>query len=193
MLTRLAAVDLPKLDNRLLRVATVAAERPDAWRDALGARLLKRARALADAAEAAGQLYATEQLHQVRIAAKKLRYGLELAADSGIAAAAPLVRNLKRAQETLGRLHDLQVLQHHVAVVQANGPGKSVSDEDLAAVAGLIEERCRVLHGRYVKTMPQLTEVTTAVRTEVVPRLASATRPLKMAMRRSTRAAGGTR
>ena len=91
----------------------------EAWRQALGARLVNRAKALTVAMAAAGHMYAPEQLHQVRIAAKKLRYALELAKDAGIRSATARVRAVKRAQDTLGRLHDLQVLQTHVVAVQA--------------------------------------------------------------------------
>ena len=64
-------------------------------------------------------MYAAEQLHAVRIDTKKLRYALELIADARIAAVRPLVNTLKRAQDTLGKLHDLQVIEQHVAAVQA--------------------------------------------------------------------------
>ena len=56
-------------------------------------------------------MYAAEQLHAVRIDTKKLRYALELIADARIAAVRPLVNTLKRAQDTLGKLHDLLVSQ----------------------------------------------------------------------------------
>lgn len=190
MLSRLADVNADKLDRRLKSV-TEALELDDseAWRQVLGARLVKRAKRLGAAIDYAGQLYAPEQLHQVRIAAKKLRYGLELAADSGIPAAAPLVRSLKRTQEMLGRLNDLQVLQTHVAAVQAAPVGRSVPHQGLGAIAGRIEEECRRLHGRYVAQAEALREVAAAVPSDVVPRLARRTRPLKMGLRRSRKVA----
>jgi CHAD domain-containing protein len=195
MLTRLADVNVEKLKRRLASVAVaVGGDRSGAWRQVLGARLMKRARRLAAAVEQAGHLYAPDQLHQVRIAAKKLRYALEMAADSGVRAAAPHVRALKRVQEALGRLHDLQVLQGHVAAVQAAPRGRSVPHEGLAAIAGRIEEECRRLHGTYVVHVPELHEVIAAVRTDVVPRLSHLRgRTLKMALPRSRRMAGGTR
>lgn len=186
MLARLADVNADKLERRL-RSVTEALELDDseAWRQALSARLVKRAKRLGAAIDSAGHLYAPEQLHRVRIAAKKLRYGLELAADSGIAAAAPLVRALKRAQEMLGRLNDLRVLQAHVAAVQAAPIGRSVPHQGLAAIAGRIEEECRRLHGRYVAQSEPLRELSVAVPAVVVPRLARRTRPLKMGLRRA--------
>ena len=192
MLSRLGDVDAGKLERRLKSVAeALARDRTRAWRQVLGTRLVKRAKRLATAIEQAGQLYAPEQLHQVRIAAKKLRYGLELAADSGVAGAAPHLRALKRTQETLGRLHDLQVLQAHVAAVQAAPLGRAVPHEGLGAIAGRIEEECRRLHGKYVAHVESLRELTAAIRTDIVPRLTNPRgRSVKMTLPRARRAAG---
>ena len=182
MLTRLGDVNLDKLNRRLASVSdAVAQSDSQAWRQALAGRLVKRAKRLAVRIDEAGQLYAPEQLHQVRIAVKQLRYGLELAADSGIKTAAALVRELKRSQEVLGRLHDLQVLQTHVAAVQVSAPGRIAPHEGLAAIAGRIEEHCRILHGKYVAAAPSLVDLTAKVRTDVVARLAQ-TRTLKMSL-----------
>lgn len=193
MLSRLGQVKLEKLDRRLDSVAAeIAASESEAWRQALAARLLKRSRRLLQRIDEAGQLYVPEHLHQVRIAAKQLRYGLELAADARIPGAGPRVRELKRIQEILGRLHDLQVLQTHVAAVQVAAPGRKAPHVGLAAIAGRIEEQCRVLHGRYVAAVPSLREHALSVRTDIVPRLARsrAPRALKMSLRRPQRAAG---
>jgi CHAD domain-containing protein len=194
MLSRLGEVDLEKLRRRLESVSrALEQDQTGAWRQVLGSRLLTRAKRLAAAMENAGQLYAPEQLHEVRIASKKLRYGLELAADSGVAAAAPHVRALKRTQETLGRLHDLQVLQGHVAAVQATPLGRTVPHEGLGAIAGRIEEECRRLHGKYVAQVEKLRELADAVRSQIVPRLTPRGRAVKMALPRSHRAAGEAR
>jgi CHAD domain-containing protein len=194
MLTRLSEVDADKLARRLAGISeAVAADGGQAWRQALATRLLKRAKRLAAAIDQAGQLYAPEHLHQVRIAAKKLRYGLELAADAGVAGSAGLVRTLRRTQDTLGRLHDLQVLQSQVAAAQAAPAGRSTPHAGLAAIAGRIEEQCRLLHGRYVAASPGLHDVSAAVRTDVVRRLTGRTRPLKMSLGRASKAAGASR
>ncbi len=91
------------------------------WRRALGTRLLQRSKRLIAAMDEAGHMYSPERLHSVRIAVKKLRYGLELAADSGVKVATPQVRTMKRVQDVLGKLHDLQVLQTHIAAAQIAG------------------------------------------------------------------------
>ena len=195
MLSRLADVDVEKLKQRLESVGeAVGRDRTGAWRQVLGARLITRAKLLAAAIDQAGHLYSPEQLHQVRIASKKLRYALELAADSGVPAAAPYVRALKRTQETLGRLHDLQILQGHVAAVQAEPMGRAVPHAGLGAIAGRIEEECRRLHGKYVAHVEPLRAIADAIRTDIVPRL---TRPrgrsVKMQLVKPRRAAGSAR
>ena len=193
MLSKLGHIDAAKLDRRLQSVSeAVELDTEQTWRQQLGARLLKRAKLLASAIDRAGQLYAPEHLHQVRIAAKKLRYGLEMAGDSGLTAANPMVRALKRTQDNLGRLHDLQVLQAHVAAVQAAPAGRAVPHEGLGAIAGRIEEECRRLHGKYVAQSEMLRELTVTVTTQLVPRIARRTRQLKMKMpvRKQRRLAG---
>jgi CHAD domain-containing protein len=168
------------------------------WRQVLGKRLLKRSKRLAKAVDEAGHLYAPERLHEVRIAAKKLRYGLELAAGGGIKAAAPQVRTLKRAQQMLGRLQDLQVLLEHVAIIQSGSNGHRVARATFDTLAHRIEDECRRLHGRYVAASPGLIDLVADVRSTVVPALAHPsrrTRSLKMSLPRAgaRRHAGGSR
>ncbi len=187
MLKRLDRVNIEKLGRRLASVGGALDEATDEpWRKALGAQLLKRSRRLGIAIEDAGRMYAPEGLHKVRIAAKKVRYGLELAADSGTKQAAPHVRTIKRVQDMLGKLHDLQVLETHVAAVQAEPhPGRTPSRAALEALARNIENQCRHLHGRYVASLPALREVGVAIRKTIVPQVAHAPkrrRPLKMSL-----------
>jgi CHAD domain-containing protein len=54
-----------------------------------------------------------ENLHVLRIATKRLRYRAELLADSGSAANAPVVKDLKYIQTALGDWHDRSVLLQH--------------------------------------------------------------------------------
>ena len=189
MLERLEEVNVDKLDRRLSSVGAALNEaKAEPWRKALGARLLVRSRRLTLAMDEAGHMYAPERLHAVRIAAKKLRYGLELAADSGLRQAAPHLRTIKRTQDMLGKLHDLQVLQAHVAAVQTEPRSdRAPSRVALEDLARHIEDRCRLLHGRYVSTAPALREAALAIRKVIVPQLAHAprrTRAIKMTLSR---------
>jgi len=194
MLERLEGVDSQKLGRRLKNVAeALSASGPYTWRGALGARLLKRSRRLQDAVSAAGRIYVPEPLHQVRIAAKKLRYTLEIADELGVRDVRPLIRALKRAQTTLGRLHDLQVLQQHVAEVQGHPALRhGATMAGLDAMARALEGECRRLHARYLAAAPALLELAAACRATIVPHLSGAARrtrrPLKMSLSAARRA-----
>ena len=174
MLERLEGVNSQKLSRRLHAVVEALAEGDaNAWRQTLSVRMLKRAKRFTEAVQEAGHIYAPERLHQVRIAAKKLRYALELAADGGVAAAQPLVSELKRTQDTLGRLHDLQVLQHHVAEVQSAPPvRREGQDSGLDAIGRALEAECRHLHGKYLATHDALLAASEQCRAVVAPQLA---------------------
>jgi CHAD domain-containing protein len=172
MLKRLGTLDLAKLARRLATLAAALQEPGDErWREILSVRLGKRGTALAEAIASAGQLYGPERLHQVRIATKKLRYSLEIAAETGLPSAATLLRQLKRTQETLGRLHDLQVLETHVAAVQARPEERALPPGSLAEISRALEGRCRHLHGRYVAAAPPLLGVVEATQATVIPQL----------------------
>lgn len=186
MLEALDAVDTVKLNRRLASVAT-ALDTAEAleWRRVLGKRLLQRAKRLASAVEEAGQLYAPERLHEVRIASKKLRYALELAVEGGVRAGAPLLRTLKRQQDQLGRLQDLQVVRSHIQMMQAVD-GKRAPHHGLAAIALRIDDELRRLHARYVASAPTLGGLAADVRRVVVPQVlhGARRRPLKMPLPR---------
>jgi CHAD domain-containing protein len=199
MLERLDGIDADKLGRRLASVCDALGQaETEQWRQVLGKRLLKRSKRLATAVDSAGHLYAPERLHAVRIAVKKLRYALELAAGGGVKPAAPLVRTLKRVQEMLGRLQDLQVLLEHVAIIQAGSNGHRVPRATFDTLAHRIEDECRRLHGRYVASSQALVDLVAEVRSTVVPALAHPsrrTRSLKMSLPRAAarRHSGGSR
>ena len=200
MLERLEKIDAAKLERRLVVVAgALQASGTDEWRRALAARTAKRAKGLREAIAEAGRIYAPDALHKVRIAAKKLRYALEIAAETGVKAASPMVRTLKRTQTTLGRLHDLQVLLTHVAAVQVEAAGQRPQPHaGLEAMAQVLEEECRHLHGRYIAAIPALSEIVEGSRSAIVPQLARPRRvrpALKMGLHAHAprrRAAGAT-
>jgi CHAD domain-containing protein len=131
-----------------------AAER--AWRWAAEARVARRAAALLDAIRSAGSLYLPDRLHAVRIGVKKLRYALELASNVP-PARDPDLRLLKRVQDLLGRMHDLQMLIERVRQVQAAvGPPALATWRHLDVLTMSLENGCRRLHGRYVHERPAL-------------------------------------
>jgi CHAD domain-containing protein len=121
------------------------------WRWAIDGRVGARASGLASAMADAGALYLPERLHAVRIAVKKLRYAVELAAEAAGEKPGEDLRVLKRGQDLLGRMHDMQMLIDEVRQTQASLAPPSVSVwRDLDALVGALEDDCRRLHARYM-------------------------------------------
>jgi CHAD domain-containing protein len=127
------------------------------WQSAVAVRVARRAERLGAAIRNAGALYLPERLHDVRIALKKLRYAAELAADVAGQRSTPELRALKRGQEVLGRMHDLQVLIDHVRQVQASlTPPSLAMWQALDGLVTLLENDCRQLHARYMQYHAEL-------------------------------------
>ena len=183
--------DLKKLIRKLERVGSKPAKRKERgraeaggkrhkaeseleaqWRGVLATRLMRRAKRVATALENAGPVYAPERLHDVRISTKKLRYALEIARDAGVTTAMPLLRILRRHQERLGDLHDLQLLLKHVRETDASRKVGSLAN-DLAEYAESLDRECRQLHADYVEHRSELMAVVKDVRHHVVPALAT--------------------
>jgi CHAD domain-containing protein len=139
-----------RIERLLAQARRRGAARPTIDRPRLAERIASRAATTREAAESAGALYAPEALHAVRIAAKKLRYALEVARAVRVAGAASAARRLRQYQDLLGMLHDLQIFSSHVTRVQARLAG---DDPDLGPLSELLmhlEDRCRELHAAFV-------------------------------------------
>ncbi|MEZ5318656.1 MAG: CHAD domain-containing protein [Vicinamibacterales bacterium] len=137
---------------------------------ALGSRVHRRARKLAEAIDAAGTLYEPDALHAVRIAGKKLRYALEVAHGAARLPLAAEVRQLKALQDLLGGLHDRQVLQHRLQAAMAAPRADRASVVRLEAWVARLERECRNRHARFVRRAPRLRDL--AVRAAVETPLA---------------------
>jgi CHAD domain-containing protein len=133
------------------------------WRWVIEARVARRATRLLSSVNDAGAVYMPERLHAVRIAMKKLRYAAELLAEGGGDAAAEPLKQLRRGQELLGQMHDLAVLLERVRSVQASlTPPNLALWRDLDALVVVLENDCRRLHARYMRSRDAIIDVTTA-------------------------------
>jgi CHAD domain-containing protein len=127
------------------------------WRVAVEAQVAGRAARLSAAMSEAGALYLPERLHAVRIAMKKVRYALELLNEVAGIRRDPNLAALKRGQEVLGRMHDLQVLIERIRQVQASLTPPSVTIwRNLDALTRTLEDECRLLHARYMRMRDRL-------------------------------------
>jgi len=135
-----------------------ARARTASW--AIDARVVRRAERLREALNDATAVYLPERLHGVRIALKKLRYAGELSNSFGQKNLAPSLRTLKRAQDILGRMHDLQVLIDRVREVQASlMPPNLAVWRHMDALVVALDEMCRVLHARFLRVQPSVESV----------------------------------
>ena len=175
-------------------IVMAALDRDSHWRGSarrLTHRTRVRARGLLEALRHVGPFYAPTRFHEARIAAKKLRYVLELVRDLGGLAVDGELETLRTAQDTLGRLHDLQDLQAAIDGVAAESAGVR-SRRGFAAMSAAVAAECRAIHGRFLLTVPALADV--AHRAQVlgvatkVMRAAAASRPAARRMPRSRRA-----
>jgi len=145
-----------------LRLAEASSSRMAArnWRLAVDVQVAARASRLSAAMAEAGAVYLPERLHNVRIAMKKLRYAAELATELAGARNGAGLNALKRGQDLLGRMHDLQVLLERVRQVQASLTPPSVTVwRDLDALGVSLEDDCRLLHAQYMRSRDQIAAI----------------------------------
>ncbi len=135
----------------------------------LRARVLRRARRLDHSIDEAGALYAFDRLHRVRVAAKKLRYVLELVPELSRVGTTRLVNRLKEVQDLLGRLHDLEILAGYVR--RGQDLAASTRPARGTGLIDAIEKETRELHALYLRRTAVLRTVTAACRDEVGKRL----------------------
>ena len=155
MVRCLSHYNLPKLQRKAVAAAHRGESKSGA-RDprriaAAMARAARRAVGLRAAMDNAAGIYLPDRLHDVRIAVKKLRYALEIARDLSGSRATARIRTLKRVQDSLGRMHDLEMLIARTRAVQscAGAPNLRLS-ADLDRLVRRLENECRQLHVRYM-------------------------------------------
>jgi CHAD domain-containing protein len=164
MCRRVSQVDLKKLEARAL--AAARKKRPKRSRGrffdparlaAAEQRAARRATTLRSAIENASSIYLPDRLHDVRIAIKKLRYGMELTRELSGSRAVARINTLKEAQDLLGRMHDLEVLIARTRAVQgaSRGPNLRVSGH-LDELVRHLERECRQLHSQYTASRKKL-------------------------------------
>lgn len=163
LFAKLPTGEFRRIANKLEKVADDLREHKKSsrgWQWALEARLTHRATTLKHAMLEAGAMYLPERLHAVRIALKKFRYALEVSAEATGAPSSKDIQTLKRGQDVLGRLHDLQILIDRVRQLQA-----AVETPDLTlwrnidALTTTLENDCRRLHARFMRLQPSVRAV----------------------------------
>jgi CHAD domain-containing protein len=153
MLSQITPGKVERLRRELVHVGSgpPVGGRPGAIKDAVR-RVERRADRLAKAIGEAGSLYAPERLHAIRIAAKKLRYAMEIERELKRSRVTARIRQLKMLQDRLGRLHDLHVLAEQARAVQTE---VAATDRRLSAeldeLIAAIDEDGRKEHAAYMR------------------------------------------
>ena len=135
----------------------------------LARRVIDRAQALGDAVSAAGAILIVDRVHAIRIAAKRLRYALELTGELRLARTAALVSSLRSIQDVLGAMHDLDVLRQEAARVRRDVPPDSIVAKDLERMSTALDADIRQLHARYLRGARTLAALADRVRDRIAP------------------------
>src|SRR5687767_3793796 len=156
--------NIPKLTRKAVNAAkkrdeqsTVTRARDPERLAVARVRAASRAERLRDTIENAAGIYLPDRLHEVRIAVKKLRYAMEIARELSGSRATARILTLKKAQDLLGRMHDLEVLIARIRAVQGSPSAPSLRlSADLDRLVRRLETECRQLHGHYIALRPAL-------------------------------------
>ncbi len=156
--------NIPKLTRKAVTAAKERDEQSTGTRArdperlaAARVRAARRAERLRDTIENAAGIYLPDRLHEVRIAVKKLRYAMEIARELSGSRATARILTLKKAQDLLGRMHDLEVLIARIRAVQGSPSAPSLRlSADLDRLVRRLETECRQLHGHYIALRPAL-------------------------------------
>ena len=148
------------------------------WRSDLRDVLDTRARAAQSAIDHATGVYFPNRAHSTRIAIKRLRYALEILHETGADDLGPDIRELKKAQDLLGDLHDRQDLSDDLGrdASDANGHPTDTKDQ-IALVRQVLDAEVRHLHCRYIDRRQRLMEIcgrARSVRVQLMPSSATA-------------------
>ena len=170
MLSAIKPSKLNKLRKRLVQVAApekraiskghLRTARFGAQGSALAeanAQAAARAARLKAAIEHAGGIYLPDRLHRVRVAAKKLRYALEIPRELTQSRSTAHLNRAKAQQDLLGRMHDLEMLINRARAAQAAlAPRDRRGMAELKMLIRVLEDECREGHAAYMHARPAL-------------------------------------
>ena len=161
MLTAITPGKIEKLRRRLVLVER--SPRPLETAAAIAEaehQVARRAANLTAAMEHAGSLYLPDRLHAIRVAAKKLRYAMEVERELKRSRVTARITQLKRIQDLLGQMHDYEILIDRTRQLQADvaGSDRRLSSE-LDALIRTLEDECRQMHGTYMRRRASIAQL----------------------------------
>jgi CHAD domain-containing protein len=148
--------------------------RPPAWREMLRERIDDRAAAVTRAVQHATGIYFPNRTHNARVAIKKLRYAVEVAAETGTWHPDRMLKDLRRIQATLGKIHDAQVLKDALEDLA----GTDAPPAGLAVLRQALDDEIQKHHAEYVGRRERLFILCDACRRLTRPRTRPSSRQL---------------
>ena len=131
------------------------------WDRRLRRGIADRAASAREAIVHATGVYFPKRAHKARIAIKKFRYATEIAAATGLWNAREVIRELKKGQDLLGRVHDRQELLDCLPE-DADALPEGSDRAQLELVAQVVEAEAHDLHCRYLSRRERLLEAVRA-------------------------------
>jgi CHAD domain-containing protein len=98
-------------------------------------------------------VYFPNRAHRARIAIKQLRYAAEIAQGTGFSEMHRAIGGLKKGQETLGHLHDRQVLADTLVPYRKH---QGVDPEHISLSRQVLEGEVVNLHAKYLSCREEL-------------------------------------
>jgi CHAD domain-containing protein len=175
--------DIKSFEHELQAAAESNAQPNASWRIVLARRLLKRTERLRRAVNDAGVLFVSDRLHAVRVALKRLRYAVELAGELSARKLDATLDELKTNQDTLGALHDLDMLMSYVSGA-LEGEIEPHLRASLDTLQTKLEAERHQLHARYLAMRPSLVVLIDRIQDQIVPRFTMAKAKPRAASRR---------
>ncbi len=117
------------------------------WTTRLRAHTAERVQGVRAAVTHETGAYFPRRVHGTRIALKKLRYVVEVAAASGTWRPLRLLSDLRKLQATLGELHDAETL---LCTVQELVTAADASEREIEVVRQVLEAEIAEQHARYI-------------------------------------------
>jgi CHAD domain-containing protein len=150
-------LDLPELirvvrNGLSERAPLLHRRRAASWSERLRLQIVSRAAAVRENVIHSSGVYFPERAHPVRIAVKKLRYAVEIASATALWTPPHMLKDLRRIQDTLGELHDLQVVRPEIL-------GLAVEDIDpqlVQIMEGILDGEIERLFRRYLDRRDRL-------------------------------------
>ena len=146
MVKRIERLDLPAIRDVLAGsngpsrawkwLPPISGRLASSWSEPVWARIVTRSQDAATAAERAPAIYFPNRAHKARIAIKKLRYAVEIAAETGIWRPDRILKDLRKLQGILGDIHDLQVLGDFAAQPLS---GEGATGSDRSAISDFVD------------------------------------------------------